>query len=70
MITTVRADGGADAPTPGEIKAQIIRIRQSFDRPLPGGEGGSAWSRSTPASRSSGRTASRSSSRPRSAGTR
>ena len=25
----------ADGPAPGEIKAQIIRIRQGFDRPLP-----------------------------------
>lgn len=32
---TTTATIAADGPAPGEIKAQIIRIRQGFDRPLP-----------------------------------
>ena len=33
MTTTVTI--AADGPAPDEIKAQIIRIRQGFGRPLP-----------------------------------
>lgn len=33
MTTTVTIAAGG--PASGEIKAQIIRIRQGFDRPLP-----------------------------------
>lgn len=33
MTTTVTI--AADGPAPGEIKAQIVRIRLGFDRPLP-----------------------------------
>lgn len=33
MTTTTRISQSPDAPSPGALKAQIIRIRQGFDRP-------------------------------------
>lgn len=34
MIVTTHIDNKANRITPSELKGQIIRIRQSFDRPL------------------------------------
>lgn len=35
MRAIVTIDARSTAPTPGELKAQIIRIRQGFDRRPP-----------------------------------
>lgn len=35
MTTTATVSTGGTALTPGALKAQIARIRQAFDRPLP-----------------------------------
>lgn len=35
MTTTATVSTGSAALTPGALKAQIARIRQGFDRPLP-----------------------------------
>lgn len=35
MTTTATVFTGSAALTPGVLKAQIARIRQGFDRPLP-----------------------------------
>ena len=34
MIVTTHTENKANRITPSELKGQIIRIRQSFDRPL------------------------------------
>ena len=35
MIITTHTEIKENRITPSELKAQIIRVRQSFDRPLP-----------------------------------
>lgn len=37
MTTTISVTQSPDTPSPGALKAQIIRIRQGFDRPAVSG---------------------------------